>query len=249
MQDEKNEESLSQKDHIMFFDNFKFIIKDRYAKINLEEGAFEITSENDLKITCFLRKKDGRRFYFINGGLYVCTNRKEGQYVLRNIMNGADLVTDLGNVSPLNNEELSDVQELPKYIDYGDFQILYELLPNEQSTKIKVQYDPLSFTLEKQVGEVTHLKRNKDGKKFYMCNNLLYSWISTSGGSDDGTVYHFVYDILNSNICMLHENGSGSLVYQIKNIVECTGDDTCEHCSECTICSALHCDHGKENGA
>lgn len=247
MQDEENEESLSQKDHIMFFDNFKFIIKGRNAKINLEEGAFEITSENDLKITCFLRKKDRRRFYFINGGLYVCTNRKVGIYVLCNIMDGTEIETVLGSVSPLDSEVLSVRQEVPKYIDYGDFQILYELLPNEQSTKVKIQCDPLSFTLEKQVGKVTHLKRNKDGKKFYMFNNLLYSWMSTSGGSDDGTVYHFVYDILNSNICMLHENGSSSLVYQIKNIVECTGDDTCEHCSECTKCSALHCDHEKEN--
>lgn len=247
MQDSDNEESLSRKNHIMVFDNFRCIFENGYAKINLEKDTFEITSENDLKITCFLRKKDRRRFYFINGGLYICTNRKEGKYVLRNIMNCADLVTDLGNVSPLNDEELSDVQELPKYIDYGDFQILYELLPNEQSTKVKIQCDPLSFTLEKQVGKLTHLKRNKDGKKFYMCNDLLYSLISTSGGSDNGTIYHFVFDILNDQICMLHENGNDSLIYQVKNIVECTGDDTCEHCSECTKCSALHCDHGKEN--
>lgn len=133
----------------------------------------------------------------------------------------------------------------------------YRIIPlihpetGENAYKIELNLHDNAFTIFTKPNGIICLTKNDTQKKYFIIENQLYELLSEADGSVDNKGYMFIKTpvigtfTMRNETFMLVESEDDYQLYMVDKIVECTGDDTCEHCDKCNTCAALHCKRHK----
>lgn len=113
-------------------------------------------------------------------------------------------------------------------------------LGNPETKEARFHIDPEKFDIK--VDENKTVKLFANDKLLYMIpgndGQIIYRVLNCMP-SPEGIDYFMIKSIIDDTKTFMYLDDGR--MFEVDKIVKCTGDDTCEHCKECDVCSALHC--------